>query len=504
MENFETIIGLEIHLAVKTKSKFFCSCPNQQVLSDKKPNFNICPICLGHPGVLPVINKEILVKALKLGLALKGEISEISFFDRKNYFYPDLSKGYQISQYKYPLIKGGKVDTDEGVIELERIHLEEDTAKLFHNQKASWLDFNRAGIPLLEIVTKPVLTKPKQAKSFLEELQKIVRELDISEAEMENGQMRCDVNISLRPLNEKKYYPKTEIKNLNSFKSIEKALIYEETRQLNLWQKNNPPLFQETRGWNEKEGITVKQREKEEEKDYRYFPEPDLPPLNKNFFIKQGIDFKEFYEDVLELPFYRRQRFKLEYGLNNEQAKLLADNNKISSYTEKVFSELRAWLLSLQTVEGSEQEIWEKNKSQFVKLVVKWLINYLLPLAKKEEKLEFKITPENFSEFIILFYEKKINGQFAKMILEEMFETEKDVDQVLINKKSIFLENKDEIYEIIQRVIKDNPEAVKKYHQGKINVFKFLIGQVMKKTQGKISIKIIEEIFKKELNQLIF
>ncbi|MBL7141937.1 Asp-tRNA(Asn)/Glu-tRNA(Gln) amidotransferase subunit GatB [Patescibacteria group bacterium] len=496
MPKLESIIGLEIHLELKTKSKFFCHCPNQET---DRPNVNVCPICLGHPGVLPVLNKEVIKKALKLGLALNGQIAENCYFDRKNYFYPDLPKGYQISQYQAPLIKGGVVEIDSGPVALERIHLEEDTAKLFHQGETSLLDFNRAGVPLLEIVTQPEIKSPKQAKAFLEELQKIVRYLDISNADMEKGQLRCDANISLRPKGDKKYYPKAEIKNLNSFKAVEKALSSEIIRQRELWDKGSPPKYQTTRGWDEKKGITIEQRGKEEEKDYRYFPEPDLPPIDRDFLKEQGIDLEILKKDLSELPFARSQRFKREYGFDNKQAKLLTDYKQLANYTEKVISELKAWLLSLETVEGTEKEIWEKNKKPFIKLVANWLTNRLLALEQKAKQGDFKISPENFAEFIILIYEKKVSSNLGQKVLAKMFETGKDVDRVISEYQLKTVEDKKELNDIIKEVIEDNPGIVEKYKKGKHVVLQFLIGQVMKKTQGQAEPNTVKKLLAREL-----
>jgi len=493
-KDYETIIGLEIHLELKTKSKFFCTCPNQET---DKPNLNICPICMGHPGVLPVLNKEVIIKALKLGLALNGEVAENCCFDRKNYFYPDLPKGYQISQYQLPLIKGGVVETDSGPVHLERIHLEEDTAKLFHRENESLVDFNRAGVPLVEIVTNPEIKNQIHAKVFLEELQKIIRYLEISDADMEKGQLRCDANISIRPKNDKQLYPKTEIKNLNSFKAVEKALSYEIIRQRELWDKGNPPKHQTTQGWDGQK--TIEQRGKEEEKDYRYFPEPDLPPLDKNTFKEHGIDLEFLKKDLPELPINKRKRFIKEYGFGSSEADLLTETKKRAAYVEKVISELKAWLISLETVEGSEQEIWQNNRGKFIKLLLKWLINNLLVLQKKSKELDFKITPENFAEFIILMYEKKLADNLGQQVLEKMYVTEKDVDRVLKEYDFKTAEDKLDLKEIILKVIQDNPEIVEKIKKGKTNVIKYLVGQVMKKTQGQAEPNIVQKLLEKEL-----
>ena len=508
MIKLEPIIGLEIHLELSTKSKLFCHCPNN--VNPVKPNINICPICLGHPGVLPVINQEAIKRTLKLGLSLNGRVSEYCWFDRKNYFYPDLPKGYQISQYSLPIINNGfleiEVEKIDKKISLTRIHLEEDTAKLIHSDKGwSLIDFNRSGIPLLEVVTDPDMRTPLEAKIFLQELQKIARYLNISKADMEKGQMRCDVNISLRPvknISTKKLYSKTEIKNLNSFKAVEDSLIYEIKRQSKKWQNGQSPQIQTTRGWDENNHLTYEQRSKAEEQDYRYFPEPDLPMLrfkSKKSKVELPFDIKEIEQSLPELPIAKRKRFTKMYGLAPSGAKILTENQGLADFTEKVISEVQAWLVSLETVEGTEQEIWQKHKRQLIKVITNWLINRLLPLKKQRSKDDFPFSPENFAEFIILVYEKKISSTLAQSILERMFSEGKDVDQIIEDHQLTPEQDKDKIKEIVFEVIKSNPEIVEKYQQGKYVVIQFLVGQVMKKTQGQSDPGLIRTLLEKEL-----
>lgn len=515
---YQSIIGLEIHLQLKTKSKMFCSCKNEwfAVPLGSKPNVNICPICLGHPGVLPVINQEAIKMALMLGLALNGQVAQKSQFDRKNYFYPDLPKGYQISQYNLPLVKNAWLMIDNHKIRIKRIHLEEDTAKLIYTPDRKWslLDFNRAGVPLLEIVTEPDIFSPQEAKIFLRELQLIARYLDISWADMEKGQMRCDTNISLRPAGDDKLYPKTEIKNLNSFKAVEEALEYEIKRQTKLWQENKPPKNQSTRGWDEKKKITIEQRGKEEEMDYRYFPEPDLPVLSigrvrqkSNQAKQQGelsFDIDELRASLPELPIARRERFIQMYGFGQNEARILTDDKLLADFTEKVITELKAWLISLETVEGSQKEIWQKNKSKIVKLVGNWLINRLIHLMN-ENKIEarnLKITPENFSEFIILIYEGKISSTIAQQILEKMFFEGLDVDRIVQEWELKRIDDREEIDKIIDKVIKNNQAALADYKRGKTNVIMYLIGQVMKETKGKANPDLVKKILEKKLTNI--
>ncbi len=512
---YETIIGLEIHLELNTRSKLFCSCPAGGEIS--RPNQHICPVCLGHPGVLPVLNKEAIKKALIVGLAANGELVGETSFDRKNYFYPDLPKGYQISQYNLPLVKGGYLEIDikkgdgprSGTVPevkkvcLERIHLEEDAAKLLYSEDKKWslLDFNRAGVPLLEIVTKPEICSPEEAKIFLEELQLIARYLEVSEAEMEKGQMRCDANISLRPQGAKKYFPKTEIKNLNSFKAVEGALSYEKARQTELWKKGSPPKSQSTRGWDEEEKVTFAQRGKEETYDYRYFPEPDLPPLNLKELRGQGINPVLLKKDLPELPRARRIRFSKMYGFSPAEARILTDDKNLANFTEKAISELKGWLISLETVEGSEKEVWQKYKKRLVKLVGNWLINRLLHLIGQAKigTAELKITPENFAEFIILVYENKVSSTLAQKVLEKMFTSGRDLDRIMREGKMSQIEDEGKLTDIIEEVIQANPEVVESIQKGKINAIQFLVGQVMKKSRGRAEPKIVRELLERKI-----
>lgn len=519
---YKPVIGLEIHLQLKTKSKMFCQCKNEWL--ESQPNFNVCPICLGHPGVLPVINQEAVKMALMLGLALHGEISEQSRFDRKNYFYPDLPKGYQISQYSLPLVQKGWLEIQNQKIRIKRIHLEEDTAKLIHTPNKQWslLDFNRAGVPLLEIVTEPDIVSPREAKLFLRELQLIVRYLGISWADMEKGQMRCDTNISLRPEKDNNFYPKTEIKNLNSLKAVEESLEYEIKRQTKLWEAGKPPQNQTTRGWDERKKITIEQRGKEEEMDYRYFPEPDLPILflsaspaeqdearrstklsTRRSFSGGGLPFSinKLRTSLPELPIARRERFIHLYGFSPIDARILTDDKLLADFTEKVITELKAWLVSLETVEGSEQEIWQKNKSKIVKLVANWLVNRLIHLINKNkiEVKDIKITPENFSEFIILVYQGKVSSTLAQQILEKMFFEGLDVDRAIASGGLQQIDDVSKIEDIIQEVINENPSLVQDYQNGKVNVLNFLIGQVMKETKNKVNPALVRKILEEKI-----
>lgn len=491
----ETIIGLEIHAQLATKSKLFCSCANNP---EEQPNFNICPICTGQPGVLPVVNKTAVEWTILMGLALNCQISEDSKFDRKNYFYPDLPKGYQISQYDKPLCKNGylgiNIEGKTKKIRLERIHLEEDTGKLIHpeGKNYSLVDFNRAGTPLIEIVTKPDLRSPEEAKIFLQELQRILRYLKISEADMEKGQLRCDANISLRKKGEAKLSAKTEIKNMNSFRAVERALKFEEKRQKELWEKNIPPKTQSTRGWDGEKEITFEMRTKEEVEDYRYFPEPDLPPLH---FSKVYID--QLKDKLGELPRMKQARFVKEYGLKEAQAKLITINEPTADYFEKLVSEAREWSKSL---EGKEK-VTEEEFKNIVQLIAGWYTSKFFGLLNKTEtKIEdCKITPENFAELMLMLYEKKINSKVGQEVLGEMFKTGGDPSQIVETKGLCQVTDEDQIAKIVDQAISENPQPVSDFKKGKENALQFLVGKVMQKTKGKANPEIVARILKEKL-----
>ena len=498
---YTPVIGLEIHLQLNTKSKMFCSCPNE---SEALPNTNICPVCMGHPGVLPVINKEAVLKTIKTALALDCRIADFSKFDRKNYFYPDLPKGYQISQYDKPLAENGFLQLAEEKIRIRRVHLEEDSGKLIHpsDKDYSLVDYNRVGTPLLELVTEPDIKSAGQAKDFCREIQLIARYLDISEANMEKGEMRCEVNISLTQNSKLKTQnllgTKVEIKNLNSFQAVEKSIEYEIQRQAKLLEKGQS-VVQETRGWDEEKNQTFFQRGKEEAHDYRYFPEPDLPPL---VFNKDSpINIEGIRKSLLELPRAKRERFQREYGFNSKEVRILTDAKELADYVEKVISELRTWIYSLEGVEGTEEEIWQKNKKRLIKLVANWLINRLLALVHEKgiKFKEIKITPEDFAEFITFFHQGRISSRLGRVLLGKMFTAGRDPSRIMDEESLEQVSDEEELIDIVEKVIKNNPDVVQDYKKGKVNVLKFLIGQVMKETGGRANPPMVEELLKKKL-----
>ncbi|MBI5465893.1 MAG: Asp-tRNA(Asn)/Glu-tRNA(Gln) amidotransferase subunit GatB, partial [Candidatus Kerfeldbacteria bacterium] len=403
--NLEPVIGLEIHVQLKTKSKMFCACDNTG--ENQPPNTTICPVCMGHPGTLPVPNGEAIRMAARAALALNLKINHHSKFDRKNYFYPDLPKGYQISQYDEPLSQEGYLDIEiasgTSRVGIERLHLEEDTAKLLHGEKSSLVDFNRAGTPLAEIVTKPDIKTPTVAKAFLQELRLIMRYLGVSEADMEKGHLRCDANISLQPQGESKLYPKTEVKNLNSFRSVERALQYEIERQTKLWQEGQPPTTTSTRGWDEKKGETVLQREKEAVHDYRYFPEPDITPLE---FMPEQI--ASWRTELPELPTARRQRLKQSYDLSAAEARLLVEDKALGGFTVRVITALAGEL--------------EGDVKAAAKLATNWIVHKLTEVINESslrlDQLPFTLS--QFVSFLLLIARRQVNSTNAQLLLRRM------------------------------------------------------------------------------------
>ncbi len=478
---YKPVIGLEIHAELNTKNKMFCSCLNDP--DEKRPNINICPVCTAQPGTLPVINREAVAKVIKTGLALNCRIPECSKFDRKNYFYPDLPKGYQISQYDEPLCLGGSLKIDGREISITRIHLEEDTGRLIHPQAADYslVDFNRAGIPLMELVTEPDIASGKEARRFGEELQLILRYLGVSDADMEKGQMRVEVNISLGQGG--KLGTKVEIKNLNSFRSVEKAVEYEIVRQKKILEKGGK-IVQETRGWLDAQEVTVSQREKEEAHDYRYFPEPDLPPL---YFSQDFI--KSVENEMPELPQSRRERFEKEYGLSSREIEILVLNKPLGEYFEKVIFELKP--------DSSFKE-------RSIKLAANYLITDLQGLLKESSStlVGFSIAPEDFAEFINLICQGKISSKIAKMLLLKMHESGGHPSEIIKRDNLTQITDAAEIEKIIGKVVKDNARAMEDYKKGKETAFQYLIGKIMAESKGKADPQEISRLLKEILTKL--
>lgn len=493
--NYKPTIGLEVHVELKTESKMFCSCANDP--EEKRPNTLICPTCLGYPGTLPVINAEAVRKTIKTGLALSCQIPEHSKFDRKNYFYPDLPKGYQISQYDKPLCKEGYLAVCGRRIRIRRIHLEEDTGRLVHEENSSLVDFNRAGVPLMELVTEPDITSAKEARAFAEELQLILRYLEVSAADMEKGQMRVEANVSLAKSEKRKAKnlgTKVEIKNLNSFRAVERAIDYEIVRQAKVLRARKK-VIQETRGWDSIKEITFSQREKEEAHDYRYFPEPDLPPLS---WTKSRID--EIRAELPELPQQRRERFKREYGLSETEIALFAQNKALGNYYEEVASELRNWVKEIDV----RDKVGQGEFLKLAKLCANYIISDLQGLLKGGSVAgqDFKITPENFAEFVTLIYKGRLSSKMAKQVLQEMFENGEDPSRIIEQKGLTQITDESEIEKIVKEILAQNKKAVEDFKRGKQGAFQFLVGKVMSATKGKADPAIVGRTLREDLIKL--
>lgn len=496
MPKYKLTIGMEVHVELSTDSKMFCDCKNGMGM-EKKPNKNICPVCTGQPGSLPVPNKKAIEYVMKAGLALNCQIANKSKFDRKNYFYPDLPKGYQISQFDEPFCEKGflEVEIDNENIKkigITRIHLEEDTGKSIHQKGIgeTLVDFNRAGVPLMELVTEPDITSSKEAKRLCEELRLIFRYLGISPADMEKGQMRCEANISLYEEGKNRLSgTKVELKNLNSFKAVERGIEFEIERQAEILDRDEK-VIQETRGWDENRGQSIAQRIKESSDDYRYFPEPDIMPIN---FKKEEIE--KIKKGLPELPKQRLVRFIDQYGLKKENAKILINNKDLSNYFEQVSSELENWM------EDEGHEFKDEDKIKLYRLAA----NYLLTEIQKHlfengySVEDIKITPENFAELIKIVYEGEINSSAAQIVLAEMFKTGADPSHIIEEKNLAQSSDEGELSEIVEEVITENEQSVNDYKNGKENALQFLMGQVMSATKGRANPQVVIEILKEKL-----
>lgn len=482
---YQPVIGLEVHSELKTQSKMFCDCFNDQ--EEIKPNTNICPVCMGHPGTLPVINQKAVDYVIKTALALNCRIPQSAKFDRKNYFYPDIPKGYQISQYDIPLSLKGFLIIKGKKIRITRIHLEEDTGRLVHQSDSGYslVDFNRAGIPLMELVTEPDIVSGKEARQFCEELRLILRYLQVSEANMEKGQMRCEVNISLKNEGEENG-TKVEIKNLNSFRAVERAADYEIKRQADALDSGEK-IIQETRGWDENKQKTFSQRTKESAKDYRYFPEPDLPPLIKLTEIKERVK-----SEIPELPQIKRERFEREYDIVKDNIDILVNNKNLADYFEQVISELETWMKIKKISE----------KQPLVKLTANYLLTELqkLLLVSKTTMNDCKISPENFAEFVTLIQQKEISSSAAQTVLKEMFKTGEDPSNIVETRELKQVSDEEKLLKIVKRVIGENQKSVKDYQSGKENALQFLIGKVMAASKGQANPQVVGELLKKEIS----
>lgn len=480
MTQYEAVIGLEVHVELKTASKIFC---HSSTRFGADPNHHVCPVCLGLPGTLPVLNKKVVEYAIKAALALNCQIATYSKFDRKNYYYPDLPKNYQISQYDLPIAEHGyleiNVNGEDKRIGITRLHIEEDAGKLVHQGTISTtpfslVDYNRAGVPLIEIVSEPDLCSAGEAVAYLEKLKAIIQYTGVSDCKMQEGSLRCDANISVRPAGQTELGTKTEIKNMNSFKALHKAVSYEIERQIKLLESGEK-VTQETRTWDEARGETLPMRSKEEAYDYRYFPDPDLAPLVIDRAWVAGIK-----AGLPELPDARRQRFVQQYGLPQYDAMVLTGTRELADYYE-------------QCVEFYPNP----------KLVSNWVMGDLAGMmnAGGQEIKDVRVTPRQLAELLELLEKGTISGKIAKTVLEEMFNTGKDAGQVIEEQELVQITDTGLIEKVVDEVIAANPKSVKDYRAGKEKAITFLIGQVMKSTKGKANPGLVNELLKGKLDK---
>ncbi|MCK4729540.1 MAG: Asp-tRNA(Asn)/Glu-tRNA(Gln) amidotransferase subunit GatB [Desulfobacterales bacterium] len=472
---YEPVIGLEIHAQLLTKSKIFCSCSTE---FGAPPNTHTCPVCLGMPGVLPVLNRTVVDYALRMALATNCAVAPLSRFARKNYFYPDLPKGYQISQYELPIAEHGhiliEVNGETKRIGITRIHMEEDAGKLIHDpyRPVSTVDYNRTGVPLIEIVSEPDIRTPEEAGAYLRQLRAILRYLEICDGNMEEGSFRCDANVSVRPVGADTLGTRTELKNMNSFKHVENALACEIERQGSLID-DGKEVVQETRLWDPAKGITVSMRSKEEAHDYRYFPDPDLLPL---VIDEQWVE--EIRKSLPELPAAKKSRFITDYDLPSYDAELLTGSRALADYFEacaKRFSE--------------------------PKTVSNWVKGSLLAALNAENKTieQTPVSPERLAELLRLIDSGVISGKIAKTVFDEMVSSAKAPEAIIREKSLVQITDTDAIAEVIQKVLADHPMEVSDYKGGKTKLLGFFVGQVMKATQGKANPKLVNEILREML-----
>jgi len=479
MSKYDVVIGLEVHIKIKTESKMFCSCANAY---GAPPNTLVCPVCMGYPGVLPVPNKKAINKTILAGLMCSCDIPHFSKFDRKSYFYPDMPKNYQISQYDLPFCLGGHVNIGgkgfsgenlpEKTIGITRIHLEEDVAKSTHFAGFSGIDFNRAGGPLMEVVSEPDMTTPDEAYAYLTGLKQMMQYAGVSSCDMEKGQLRCDVNISLKPAGQKEFGTKIEIKNLNSFRAVHRSLEYEIKRQTR--ELNEGTVFeQETRGWNDDKGATYLMRVKESESDYRYFPEPDLMPLT---FTDQEIE--AIRKSMPESPVAKQARFVDDYSLTPYDADVLIQDQKVADFFD----------------EGAKL-------TSTPKIMANWIISELLrELSDAEITIaDCKITPANFAEMIELINKKTISGKIAKQVFAEMFTTGNSPSNIVKEKGLVQVTDSSEIEAFVNQAISDNQTQVQQYRDGNQKVLQFFVGQVMKLSRGKANPQMVVSMLKDKL-----
>lgn len=477
---FETVIGLEIHAELKTRTKIFCSCSTE---FGAKPNENTCPICLGMPGTLPVLNEEVVNLAIKAGKAVNCTINNYNKMDRKNYFYPDLTKNYQTSQYDLPMCSNGLVKFNyegrEVSVRINRMHIEEDAGKLIHleDEPISLIDYNRAGVPLIEIVTDPDLRSPGEAATFMRELKGILEYSEVSDCRMEQGSIRCDANISIRPYGQEEYGTKVEIKNISSFREVQKALEKEEERQKELYQFGEQyKIKQETRRWDAYKGKTISMRSKEESQDYRYFPEPDLTPI---IITKEKVN--EIEKTLPEMPIQKRVRFVEEYKISEKDASILVGNKTLAKFYEEV------------VILGGNP-----------RTVCNYILGNLLRLlnTKNMKPEDIKISPKNLVDLIKIIESGKISNTAGKEVFKEMFNSDKNPNAIIEEKGLVQISCIDEVTKIVDEVLNNNPKSIEDFKAGKNKAIGYLMGQVMKLSKGKVNPSIAKQILEDKLNKI--
>ncbi len=473
--DFETVIGLEVHAQMLTNTKIFCTCSTK---FGGAPNSHACPVCLGMPGVLPVLNKKVVEFAMKMALATNCTINPQNVFARKNYFYPDLPKGYQISQYAYPIAEHGHIwieaDGEKKKIGITRIHMEEDAGKLIHdeNNPASYVDLNRTGVPLIEIVSEPDIRSSEEAADYLRRLHEILVYLEICDGNMEEGSFRCDANVSIRPRGQQEFGTRTELKNMNSFRNVQRALDYEIKRQQYLVE-NGQAIIQETRLWDDAQGVTNSMRSKEEAHDYRYFPDPDLVP------VVIGADWvAQIRSGMPELPQAKRERFVSEYGIPAYDAGVLTADKALSLYYEDVV------------------KLCGKPK-----IVSNWLMGDVMKFLNEDKRdiRDCPITAQSLADMISLIEEGAISGKMAKEVIDDMYKTGKTPKEIIAEKGMVQITDEGELTKTIAAIIDANPKQLADYRGGKDKLFGFFVGQVMKATQGKANPQLVNDLLKKML-----
>ncbi len=479
-EKYDVVIGLEVHVQIKTESKMFCSCKNKY---GEEPNTLVCPVCMGYPGAMPVPNKEAIRKTVIAGMMCSCEIAKFSKFDRKSYFYPDMAKNYQISQYDLPFCENGNIYIsgkgfsgevlEDKNIGITRIHLEEDAAKSTHFANVSGIDYNKGGVPLMEIVSEPDISSADEAYAYLTSLKQTMQYGDISDCDMEKGQLRCDVNISLKPAGQKEFGTKIELKNLNSFRAIHRAIDYEIIRQAEILDDGGS-LNQETRGWNDDKGETYLMRTKESAHDYRYFPEPDLLPV-----VFTDDEIEEFRKKVPELPESKKKRFVENFALTDLDAQVLTAEKDIADYFE----------------DGVKY-------TKTPKLLANWIISELLrELSDASINInESKVKSKSLAEMIELINKKTISGKIAKKVFAEMFKTGKAPEVIVKEKGLVQVTDESVIDGFVNKAIEDNPSQVEEYKSGKKVVLQYFVGQVMKLSRGKANPQAVIKLLKEKLD----